>query len=63
MVLMKLFLTGALHDPSLLICGYLNERDYFRKRYICLKLMIQAHLHSLFFKTFFIKHGLLKRFY
>ena len=55
-------LTGALYDFKLLYVD-LNEGDKVRGCYSCLKWMIQAHLHVGFFKMFFIKHVLLKRFY
>ena len=42
---------------------YLNEGDNVRKSYCCLKMVIQTHLHLVFFTMLFIKHELLKRFY
>ena len=54
-VLIKSFLNGALHDHSKLTYLYLSEKDKDCKCYSCLKLMIQAHLHVVFLKIFFIK--------
>ena len=63
MIFIKSFLTGVLHDCFKLMYAYLNEGDKVRKCYSCLKMIIQAHLHVGFFKIFFIKRSLFKRFY
>ena len=45
MILIKLFLTGALYNCFKLIYAYLNKGDKVSECYSCLKMMIQAYLH------------------
>ena len=54
MVLIKSFLTGVLHGCFKLIYQYLNEVDKVRGYYSCLKLMVHAYLHVVFFLMFLI---------
>ena len=60
MILIKSFLAGALHDCSKHKYAYLNEGDKVRECYNFLKVMIQGHLHVVFFAMFFIKCASLK---
>ena len=45
------------------LIGYLSEGDKVHECYSCSKLIIQAHLNAGFFKIFFLKIVLFKRFY
>ena len=62
-ILIEFFLVGVLYDCFKFIYAYLNEWDKVCKRYGCLKMVIQAHLHVCFFTIFLIKRASLKRFY
>ena len=53
MILIKSFLTEVSYDRFKLIYAYLNEREKVRECYSCLKMIIQAHLHVLFFSQYF----------
>ena len=53
----------VLYDCFKLVCAYLNEEDKISECYSCLKMMIQAHLHVVFFTIFFIKRASFKRLY
>ena len=61
MILIKSFLTGGFHNCFKLIYAHFNEGNKVRECYNCLKIMIQAHLHVVFFTIFFIKRASLKR--
>ena len=64
MILIKSFLKEVLYDFSKHIFAYLNERGKVCECYRCLKVMIQAHLQTVFFFTvFFIKRTSLIGFY
>ena len=63
MIIIKSFLTGVLYNGLKLIRGYLNEGTKVCECYSCLKMMIQYHLHVIFFTIFFIERAPLKRFY
>ena len=52
-----------MYDCFKLIYTYLNEGDKVSEFYSCLKMVIQVHLHVVFFTIFFIKCTSLKRFY
>ena len=53
MILIKSFLTEVSYDRFKLIYAYLNEGEKIRECYSCLKIIIQAHLHVLFFSQYF----------
>ena len=53
MILIKSFLTEVSYDRFKLIYAYLNEGEKIRECYSCLKMIIQAHLHVLFFSQYF----------
>ena len=56
-ILIKSLLTRVLYDCFKLIYAYLNERDKVCECYSCLKMVIQAHLHTGFFTISFIKRA------
>ena len=60
MILIKSFLAGVLYDRFKLRYMYLSEGVKVRGCYSCLKMIIQAHLHVVFFTIFFIKRSSLK---
>ena len=56
MIPIRSFLTGVLYDCVLkLIYAYLNEVGKVPECCNCLKMIVQAHLHVVFFTIFFIK--------
>ena len=51
----------VLYDCFKLLYAYLKERDKVPECYSCLKMIVQAHLHVVFFPIFCIKRASLKR--
>ena len=49
MIFIKYFFTDELYDHIKVMNVYLTEGDKVDKCYSCLKLIIQAHLHVVFF--------------
>ena len=47
----QIFLNRVLYDCFKLVHAYSNEGDKVRECYNCLKMMIQAYLHVVFFHT------------
>ena len=59
----QILLNRDFYDCFKLIYAYLNEGNKVFECYSCLKMVMQAHLHVVFFTIFFIKRASLKRFY